>query len=106
MELEVLKKIAQDAQAMARRYAHHQNLGNITLGDPPPIPFQIPQTIRGRLKWLLFGVPKPPEPVVVPQTTIRTEEVTKIVNALLNSGNALEYMLKGVKVESKEEVVA
>ena len=88
MDVEVLKRIYTEAQNTARRYAHHQNLGTIGL----------PRGGLGRIfAWVYRFLFNPYK------GEIRSEEMTQIVNALLNAGNALETFVKGMEAAKPQE---
>ncbi len=67
--------VARNAQALARKYAPYQNELDVRLA---------PRPLWKKLLWFLF----PPRPL-----DLKPREVTDLVNALLNAGNALESLV-------------
>ena len=89
MDAETLQGIAREAQHVARLLSPYQNLGDVETPAPPAVEAWRRVVVRPlrRLTAYLFGWGHPER--------LTTRDVTRITNALLNAGNALEYVLRG-----------
>ena len=76
MDSKTILRIAREALTTARFLAPYQNAFNVRL---------VPKSAFRRLFWFLF----PPRPA-----DLKESQVTDIVNALINSGNVLEMLVR------------
>ena len=97
MEYDVLLKIAREAQSTARALSPYLNFRTVTLPGSR-LEWLWRNTLTYPLRWLGWKLFKRPF-----QAELYASDVTRIAQALLNAGNALEYVIRG-QAPREEEV--